>query len=522
MAIEKTIILNVDANGAVKSLDNVEDEIKSLDKSTEALKETTGSLTNSIDKMTGGLITGFKNAVGGVRKGIIAMKSLKIAIAATGVGLLVLAFGALVTFFSKSQKGIDKLSVVFKQFGSVIDVIIDRVIAVGEILSNVFSQPFSKTVDGVTDSLKGMGDEMEREIRLAKELELATQKLRDTEIDQIVTQALRRKQIAELRNDSKDQALTLQQRIDKLKDAQRLEQENLNEQLANQAVRVTIAARENARANSVAEDFKKLEEEKARLIDLQTESFRRQRTVISELESLKAQGRKAEEQETRTSVEQIETDFNNELEVITTGEENITDVLNENEQRRTANQKREAALRIENAELEAEAKAQAQLMLASQIGNALGQISNLFERGTAASKTAALAEVVIGTGIGFIQALDIAQKSAKGTGPAAAFAFPIFYASQIAAVLGAAGQAKNILSSVKGGGGGASIPSSDGVAPIAQTAPEFNVIGASDTNQLAQSISTQTQQPIKAIVVSREMTTQQALDREIESTATFG
>jgi hypothetical protein len=47
--------------------------------------------------------------------------------------------------------------------------------------------------------------------------------------------------------------------------------------------------------------------------------------------------------------------------------------------------------------------------------------------------------------MGFIQGLDIAQKGAKATGPAAPFAFPIFYAAQIAAVLGAAGKAKAIL-----------------------------------------------------------------------------
>lgn len=99
-----------------------------------------------------------------------------------------------------------------------------------------------------------------------------------------------------------------------------------------------------------------------------------------------------------------------------------------------------------------DAKLASQMQFAQGVGQVFTQLSGLFEQGTAASKAAALADIVIGTGVGFVQGLDIAQKGAKATGPAAPFAFPIFYATQIAAVLGAVGKAKNILSQVKGGG----------------------------------------------------------------------
>jgi hypothetical protein len=78
-------------------------------------------------------------------------------------------------------------------------------------------------------------------------------------------------------------------------------------------------------------------------------------------------------------------------------------------------------------------------------------LGGLFKEGSDAAKAAALVDIAIGTGVGFINALDIAQKGAKATGPAAPFAFPIFYASQIAAVLGAANKARAILKSGKGG-----------------------------------------------------------------------
>ena len=93
--------------------------------------------------------------------------------------------------------------------------------------------------------------------------------------------------------------------------------------------------------------------------------------------------------------------------------------------------------------------------------DAITALGGLFKEGSDAAKAAALIDIAIGTGVGFINALDIAQKGAKATGPAAPFAFPIFYASQIAAVLGAANKARAILKSGKGGGS-ASAPSQMG------------------------------------------------------------
>ena len=90
---------------------------------------------------------------------------------------------------------------------------------------------------------------------------------------------------------------------------------------------------------------------------------------------------------------------------------------------------------------------------------AFGQLSNLLSKNEKLQKGAALAEIATGTAIGFINALDIAQKSAKATGPAAAFAMPVFYASQVAAVLGAASRARSLLGGSVGGGSGVTPPS---------------------------------------------------------------
>ena len=76
-------------------------------------------------------------------------------------------------------------------------------------------------------------------------------------------------------------------------------------------------------------------------------------------------------------------------------------------------------------------------------------------------------------------------------------------------------QVKNILSTTgpKTSGGGTGAAS---VQP-----PDFNIIGSTGTNQLAEAIGSTTQEPIKAYVVSSEVTSAQELDRNIEESASI-
>lgn len=164
-----------------------------------------------------------------------------------------------------------------------------------------------------------------------------------------------------------------------------------------------------------------------------------------------------------------------------------------------------------------DARLNAQLQFASALGSVFGNLSAMFEKGTTASKVAALAEIGIQSGIGLVQGLDIAQKSAKGTGPAAAFAFPIFYATQVAAVLSAVSKAKGILSTVKGGGGSsAPMPSISTSAPMTPQAPQAQI-----TQLNAASINALGNQAIKAYVVETDVTTNQQRVKAIQQRARF-
>ncbi len=70
-------------------------------------------------------------------------------------------------------------------------------------------------------------------------------------------------------------------------------------------------------------------------------------------------------------------------------------------------------------------------------------------------------------------------------------------------------------------GGGAGSGGSAGGGRSIQ-APDFNVVGASQTSQLAESVAGQQAKPVKAFVVGKDISTQQELDRNITNTASFG
>lgn len=125
--------------------------------------------------------------------------------------------------------------------------------------------------------------------------------------------------------------------------------------------------------------------------------------------------------------------------------------------------------------------------------------------------------------------VDAAAGSMKS---ASAAPFP----ANIPLIIGFAAQAAGIFASIKSavgaaksstakfsGGGGATV-SSPRISPSsnASQAPAFNVVGASGTNQLAEAINGRDSQPVKAFVVSNEVTNAQALDRNIVDSASLG
>ena len=187
------------------------------------------------------------------------------------------------------------------------------------------------------------------------------------------------------------------------------------------------------------------------------------------------------------------------------------DAVQNTETKTTAiiNENTEAQKKIE------ELKKKAKLDAADAVANTLSGMADLLGKETAAGKAAAVASATINT-------FSSAQKAYDAT-VGIPFVGPVL--APINAGIAIAAGIKNVKSilAVKtpGGGGGGSAPSASGIT-AGVTAPSFNVVGASSTNQLAQTIGSQQQQPIKAYVVANDVTTQQGLDRNIVQSASIG
>ena len=100
----------------------------------------------------------------------------------------------------------------------------------------------------------------------------------------------------------------------------------------------------------------------------------------------------------------------------------------------------------------------------------------------------------------------------------------IAYAAQaiavISAVKSAVSKTKSVASSAGASGGGGSVGID--VPQIQTAAPSFNIVGAAPENQLAQTITAQKQQPVKAFVVAGDVTTAQGLERNIVQESSLG
>jgi hypothetical protein len=76
------------------------------------------------------------------------------------------------------------------------------------------------------------------------------------------------------------------------------------------------------------------------------------------------------------------------------------------------------------------------------------------------------------------------------------------------------GDSKNAAAAAAGGGGG-------GGGGSAPAPPQFNIVGATETSQLADAVAGQTQEPVQAYVVANDVTTAQSLENNIVEGATL-
>jgi len=142
--------------------------------------------------------------------------------------------------------------------------------------------------------------------------------------------------------------------------------------------------------------------------------------------------------------------------------------------------------------------------------NALGNLASIVGKSSKFGKAIAIVQAVRDTFAGANKAL-------------AASAPPFNFIAAAAVTAAGIANVKSILSTKDpqppaglGASGGGSVPT-----PAIPTPPSFNVVGQGETSQLADAIGGQTQTPLKAYVVSNDVTTAQGLERNIVEGATI-
>ena len=522
MSTVKTIEIEVNAGKAEKDLKGLDKGLQKVDKSVEDIGDTSketqkemGAFGTAIDKVTGGGYTGFMKMTKAIRTGNVSLKAMKVAFIATGIGAFVVLVGSLAANFGNSEEGGNKLNKVLSQIGVVAGNVTDILYSLSQSVFSLLSgnlDDAAKSFEEATNRMKNFGEETKKEIALQGELADKQAELTKIERQLTVDRAEANRKRADLLEKAADrETYTATQRIAFLKEAGRLEEEITDKEIEAARIRLEIKQQENSLSESSAEDLAEEATLKAELINLDTARLTKQKEVTSQIigainEEKAAHQALVDQRQAEIDNFQTQRDTLDKILIKSVGKQEEATIKTGDI---TSDLKKRAAKdEIKIDKLTSEQK----LSVAS---DTLGNLAGLLGESSAAGKAAAIAQTTIETYKGAQSAfsslagIPIVGPVLGGIAAAAAVASGIATVKKITSVKTPGGK----------GGGGSSISTP---RRATSTPPAFNVVGASETNQLAQSIGQDEKQPVKAYVVSNEVSDAQALDRNIVESASIG
>ena len=431
--------------------------------------------------------------------------------------------------------------------------------AVGKVTLGVES--ITTSINEATKSINNFAKEINEEAKLSQKIADQRAKADKIERKNTVDRAKANQKISELRFKAEQrEKFSAEERVAFLKEASKLEEETTNKEIEAARLRFEAKKLENELSKSGKQDKDEEARLEAQLISLTTSKLNLQKrlqtsitTFQNEVKAKKQAEIKAEEEEQKKikeaqdnkikkekdleikrleSIDKIQQDFKNKKQ----DEEAQTEIQKiELEQQRTleeldrlnATEEQKANIKLyyagliskeeknnEDTKIKLDKKRTKQTLGDAQ--NTFNQIAQLAGKDSKVGKAMAIASATISGVQGVQNAYTTAQKSPI------TLAFPAYPAIQ--AGLAGAIALKNIASikSVNPSGGGASSVPKPSAPTGASTPPAFNVVGASDTNQLASAIGGQSQQPVQAYVVANDVTTAQSMDRNIIDDASLG
>ena len=530
-----------------------------------------------LDKATGGAVTKFQDFQKGITQGITTVKGLsktfkglRVAIAATGIGLIVVALGTIATyweditgFISGSTEELKRQQAELEDTKKILNNEVDLLNSQLR-LQELKGESTDETLLTLRKTLLVQQElnkaELEENILL-----LEKQKSRDNEItffDKLKASFDIRKGsnyqenlaliTAEKKNTKTEEQIELEDKINLLK----------KDRFKIETSLATLDSNAEKRRKKELDDEKKITDELRRQkLEAAKEDIKLQEEIDKALLTSKEELRAKELADLDLYYEQLIIKAtlagNVEQETLLALEDQKRTALKEQQAEFDQEDQEEADKRAEEAEKaqqvkidEAEKILEAELDLeekkrkfkADTLDNLIqlgGEESKLSKALLLAKQAIALQEFLIDIGAlqnkasivtaeTNLEAAKAGSSIAAGTAETAKIGFPqnilplLAYAGQAAGIIMAIKAATSSTKEVASSVGGKDKGGSPAIQAPVVSAPAFNIVGQSDTSQLAEAITGQTQEPIKAYVVSNEVTTAQSLDRNIVQGATIG
>lgn len=533
--------------------------------------------TRLLDRATGGAITKFQDLQKGVTQGITTVKGLsktfkglRVAIAATGIGLIVVALGTIATywddikgFISGATAELERQKAELERTKQLLNDEVD-ILNSQLRLSELKGESTDETLLALRKTLLVQQELVKAEL-LENQALLEKQKARDNEItffDKLKASFDVRKNYSYQENLSRIEA---EKKLTKTEEQIELEDKINNlkkEQLKIDTSIANLDKDEVKRKQKIVDDIekKKLEAKQQELQDIK-DRLKLEEQVDDALILTKADKRAKERADIQQHYDDLLFDLTmanelteeTELALLEAKRIKLQEKQAEfDEEDEAAKQKdrdkfqEEQEERVKQAEAilegELEMEEKKRKFKEDTLDNLIqlgGEESKLSKALLVAKQAIALQEFLIDIGALKNKASIVAAEAnleaakggsaiAAGTAETAKIGFPqnilplLAYAGQAAGIIMAIKAAVSSTKSVASSAGGQSKGQTPSVQAPVISAPAFNIVGQSDTNQLAEAITGQTQEPIKAYVVSNDVTTAQSLDRNIVQGATIG
>ena len=421
--------------------------------------------------------------------------TIKAGIASTGIGALLIAFGSLATFFTRTKKGAEILEVAFAGLGAAVSVIVDRVSKFGGAIVKLFQGDAKGALQDVKGAFTGIGEEIVNDTKQAIALKKAYQNLRDSQRELNVETAKQRAEIEKLKLIAEDVTKSTQERLNAAEKAFNKENKLLDDRIANarEDLRIQREGMELRKVDgkNTAEDLDREAELRIALFDIIGESSGKQIELNNKINAIQAETL-AKRNEEMIVMEKMPELAQTEAEgVIQANNQVLENFLQNNDKKK------------KDAKLLADLEKQ----LAMQ---GLALATTLAKEGSVAAKGLAVTQATISGIEGVQNAYTTAQKS-----PFTALfpGYPLVQAGLAAAF--SAVQIQKILSTSTsgGGGGGSAVGGSVGGAPQ-NPAPQM-MSGAFDLTGGVEP------EPTRAFVLTDEMTSSQNQLANIRRRATI-